>query len=67
MGSIDGPAQNRSNQYAVVGGQPYFSRTLQKEVRAWVKRRERQRAKEADTKSSSSSSGTGAGTMNTTA
>lgn len=44
---IDRSAGNRANQYRIVGGQPYFSRTLQKEIRARAKRRARERAKAA--------------------
>lgn len=37
------PATKRANNYASVGGQPYFTRTLLKETRKWLETRRRER------------------------
>lgn len=63
--SSEHPATTRAGWYRRTG-QPYFSRTLQKEVRAWVKRRERKRAKEAG-KTPPKDKGTDAGDLKTMA
>jgi hypothetical protein len=41
------PATKRANNYACAGGQPYFTRTLLKQTRKWLKQREREREEQA--------------------
>jgi hypothetical protein len=41
-GGPEHPARSRADHYAAAGGQPVFSRTLLKQTREWLIRRERE-------------------------